>query len=347
MLSGQDHGDSAQPLTVSSAAAAIEEWISDDELEDSPSEEAKPKAKEPAEAEEAEDQGDDEPGESDEDEDEADLPSDEESEVAEDSDDETPQQPQKFKVKVNDREEEVTLEEALAGYSRTQDYTRKTQLTAEEKKLALAEKQAASVERQRVHAIANQLESTLSGLVTEPDWDKLRTEDPNLFAQVHAQWQLHKDRLAEISNLRREQEEQLANEAREQFNQHVIAEREKLHEVIPAWKNPDVGKKERGELLEYARDLGFSDSELGDVIDHRAIVALRKAMLYDRAEKAKSLVKQEVQKKIEKVKVAAPGSANSKRPKTTELTRRKQRLAKTGTVKDATSAIELWLGEDD
>jgi hypothetical protein len=54
----------------------------------------------------------------------------------------------KLKVKVNGEEREETLEEILKGYSRTQDYTRKTQEIATQRKTFEAEAQAVRSERQ-------------------------------------------------------------------------------------------------------------------------------------------------------------------------------------------------------
>jgi hypothetical protein len=48
-----------------------------------------------------------------------------------DEDTEEQEQPQVFSVKVDGKEVEVTLDELQKGYSRTQDYTRKTQQIAE------------------------------------------------------------------------------------------------------------------------------------------------------------------------------------------------------------------------
>jgi hypothetical protein len=51
-----------------------------------------------------------------------------------DEDTEEQEQPQVFSVKVDGKEVEVTLDELQKGYSRTQDYTRKTQQIAEARK---------------------------------------------------------------------------------------------------------------------------------------------------------------------------------------------------------------------
>ena len=64
-----------------------------------------------------------------------------------DEDTEEQEQPQVFSVKVDGKEVEVTLDELQKGYSRTQDYTRKTQQIAEARKQTEAELQAVRAER--------------------------------------------------------------------------------------------------------------------------------------------------------------------------------------------------------
>ena len=60
----------------------------------------------------------------------------EETEYQEEEPEETPT----YRVKVDNEEVEVTLDELLQGYSRTKDYTKKTQALAETRKAIEAEK---------------------------------------------------------------------------------------------------------------------------------------------------------------------------------------------------------------
>ena len=68
---------------------------------------------------------------------ESDAESDEQTEGDEEAE-EAPQSGQTFRVKVDGEEVEVPLDELLKGYSRTADYTRKTQAIAEARKQAEA-----------------------------------------------------------------------------------------------------------------------------------------------------------------------------------------------------------------
>jgi len=337
MLSGQNSdGDSAQPLTVHSAAERIAAGLFSDEEETQPAD---------SEPEEPEQETAEEPEATEDEENEADLESDDEPvETDEDAEDE-PVQPRKFKVKVDDQEDEVTEDELLKGYSRTADYTRKTQRLAEERKAFEAEAQATRAARQQHHDRLTALENVLSSVVQEPDWDTLRREDPASFPDTFAAWQIHKQKLDGLRQEREQLEQKMRADADTQFKEYVKAEKAKLLEAIPDWKDSEKAKQDRAAIRDYANSIGFSDDDLSNVADHRALVVLRKAMLFDAAEKAKVEAAKKAEKRIEKVKAATPGP-KSTRPPVTELTRRKQRLSKTHSIHDAASIVELMLPDE-
>lgn len=338
---GQNDGDSA-PLTVDSAAPAIEAILFPTEDKGKPT--ATPVKAAPSDpaTKEAAETPDDEPEATEDSTDEADVETEDEPAETEETEDETPEQPKTFKAKVDGQDVEVTLDEALAGYSRTADYTRKTQKLADDRKAFEVEQNAIRAERQQITAKLAEVEQTFAG-VQEPDWDKLLAEDPTSFPLIHATWQRHKEQLAAVQQQRQLYEQQLRNDAAQQFQAHLAAEAGKLSAAIPEWSDAEVAKQEKAKLVDYAHVLGFSNDELAGIADHRAMIVLRKAMLFDAAEQAKADAAKKAKPKIDKVKAATPGPSSETRRETSELTRRKQRLAKTHSVDDAASIIELML----
>jgi hypothetical protein len=329
---GQDLGHGEEDShTVESAAAALEGLLSGDS-EDQQDDDAEPQ----------DDALEGQEGAEDTDEEETPSESEDELEDEDEEQDEQPQEPQKHKVKVDGREEEVTLEELLKGYSRTSDYTRKTQATAARDKELEAEREAVRAERQRYATSLVDLESALKSMSSEPDWDKLRKENPAVFPEVFAEWQLHTQKLKAVEEERQAAVAAVQADHDKAHKAFLAAENAKLLEAIPEWKDQAVSKKDRDDLLAYGQQTGFSEQELKSVVDSRALIMLRKAMLYDRAEAAKAAAQPKVKEKIDKAKVVAPGPKG--KSQVTELTRRNQRLAKTGSVKDAASSIELLFG---
>ena len=83
-------------------------------------------------------------------------------------------QPTAYTVKIDGVEQEVTLDELRNGYSRQQDYTRKTQELAQKRK-SFEDQQAELAKKDAIYAqLLPQLEASLNGeLENEPDLSKL------------------------------------------------------------------------------------------------------------------------------------------------------------------------------
>lgn len=337
MVDGQAPNGTGALLTVDDAASAFEALLSD-ESEDK----QKPEAPAPESPTEEVAEDDDEAQDESDDTEPTDESDDESSEDTEESDEEDTPPTKVHRLKVDGEEIEVTEEELLKGYSRTADYTRKTQALAAEKQQFEAERTAVREERQRYTESLAQLNEALKAQdPEEPDWDTLRREDPAEYAATWALWQQYQQRKADVAAEMSREQQKLAQDQMEQLKVHLSQEREKLVEAIPAWKDKDVAAREKKELAEFAKAAGYTDEELSQVYDHRVMVLLRKAMLYDKAQKAKP----SVQKKIERVKVASPGSAATTRPKNTEVAKAKQRLAKSGSVQDAAALFEQMIDD--
>ena len=259
-------------------------------------------------------------------------------EESEDSEEEKPDQT--FTVKVDGTEVTVTLDELQKGYSRTQDYTRKTQQIAEIRRQVESEAEAIRAERSQYAQLLGALESQVQQ-AAEPniDWDRLYQEDPIEWVrqkevmrenQAKSQAiQFEKQRLAEIS-----QQEQA-----QQMQSYLAQQRDELLKVLPDWKDPNKAKKEKELLIDFGQKAGFSADELKNIFDHRVVNVLRKAALYEQMMSKRQNIKPVTNNGPRPAKPGAAGRVST----TNEATRAKQRLAKSGRVNDAASAIELLL----
>jgi len=261
----------------------------------------------------------------------------EQSEESEESEEQ--EQPQTFTVKVDGKEVDVTLDELQKGYSRTQDYTRKTQQIAEVRKQVEQETQAVRAERQQYAQLLGALQAQLQVSEPQVDLERLYNEDP-------IEWVRQKE------VLRERQEKAYAIQAEQQrlsyvgqqeqqraMEEHLESQKDALLAALPEWRDPKKAKAEKALVLESAKSVGFSDEDLKSVYDHRLVLLLRKAAMYDQMVSKRQGIKPVVNNGPRPAKPGAAGRVST----TTESTRAKQRLAKTGRVDDAASAIELLL----
>ena len=262
-------------------------------------------------------------------------------EQSEDSDEtEEDEQPQVFTVKVDGKEVEVTLDELQKGYSRTQDYTRKTQQIAEARKAVEAETAAIRAEREQYAQLLGALQQQLESAGEQPiDWDRLYAEDPIEWLRQKELARDKQERQAAIQSEQQRLSQLTVQQQTEEMKAKLAQEQELLISAVPEWKDPQKAKAEKALLVEFGRKIGFSEDELKNVYDHRAVIALRKAALYDQMVSKRKDIKPVVNNGPRPVKPSAAGRVSS----TTEGTRAKQRLAKTGRVDDAARAIELLL----
>ena len=256
------------------------------------------------------------------------------------SEEEAAPQPTTFKVKVDGEEVEVTLEELQKGYSRTQDYTRKTQALAQQRKEAEAELETVRQERAYYAQMVQALEKQLSQAEAEPDWDRLYQENPTEWVRQRELWRDKQDKLravqAENQRLAAVQQQEQAKALQARLQE----EAQKLVEVIPEWKDSKKAAEDRGKLLEAAKRVGFSEEDLAGISDHRAIVVLRKAALYDELMTKKGQIKPAP---ASGPRPAKPGSASNVPSKKSEAERAQERLAKSGSLKDAVAAFDSFI----
>jgi len=253
----------------------------------------------------------------------------------EDEESEEQDQPTHFTVKVDGKEVEVTLDELQKGYSRTQDYTRKTQQIAEIRKQVEVETEAVRAERAQYAQMLGALQAQLQGAETQIDWDRLYHEDPIEWVRQKEVMREKQEKLQAIQFEQQRVAQLTQQEQQQHFESHLQAQHTKLLEVIPEWKDVAKAKTEKQLLVEFGKKTGFSPEELSAIVDHRAVVALRKAALYDQMMTKRKAITPVTNNGPRPAKPGAAGRVSQ----TTEAVRAKQRLAKTGRVDDAASAI--------
>ena len=270
-----------------------------------------------------------------------DAPDDESSEEQSEEQEETEEgeQPQTFTVKVDGKEVSVTLDELQKGYSRTQDYSRKTQQIAEVRKQAEAETYAVRAEREQYAQLLGALQTQLQSSEPQIDLERLYHEDPIEWVRQKEVMRERQEKLGAIQSEQQRLYQVSQYEQQRAMEAQLASQQEALLAALPDWKDPKKAKAEKALVIESAKAAGFTDEDLKSVYDHRLVLLLRKAALFDQMVSKRQGIKPVVNNGPRPAKPGAAGRVST----TTEGMRAKQRLAKTGRIDDATSAIELLL----
>ena len=184
------------------------------------------------------------------------------------------------------------------------------------------------------------MDSFLNAQIKAENLEALKDTDPIAYAvKVAERVQLEKD----IARIRGEQQriaQQQQAEREQQMEAYVAEEAKKVAAAIPDYLDPKKGEKVRAELRSYAKNLGYSDEELANATDSRAVLALWKAAQYDKLVQSKPGVNKKVN---EAPKLLKPGTATGKSLSTEAAKQDFARLRKTGSRQDAARVFERFL----
>jgi hypothetical protein len=240
-------------------------------------------------------------------------------------------------VKIDGQTQQIPLKEALEGYQRQSDYSRRMNQLREEKVAFEQESEAVRTERQQYATLIEALDSQLQQLMPqEPDWERLHREDPLNFPLVEKQWRDYQSRMVatkaekeRLSYLQQKEEQDRLKTIVDQGRQYLVKQ-------VPEWNDADKWNEARTRLKEYGQKVGYSEDELAQAYDPRAILVLEKARKYDML-----MAKKPQPDKKEGPKPLRSGTVASAPKQQTEVSRAKMRLSKTGSVDDAAKLFGL------
>lgn len=260
------------------------------------------------------------------------------------AEEEVSQEPQKFKVKVDNEEIEVTLEELQQGYSRTKDYTKKTQALAETRKAVEAEKARIEEAKQLRDTYAQRLQVIEQMLNQNPDNEnlaELKESDPIGYAIKVAERAEREKQLQAVQAEKQRIAQQQQAEQQEYLKNHLASEAQKLKEWIPEFRDEVKADMARKEIRAYAKSIGFSDQELANVYDARAVQTLYKAMQYEKLMKGKTVATKKV---TEAPKTLKAGAAVPQGTSEQEAIKKQfQKLRQSGKKQDAAKLFEKFI----
>ena len=231
----------------------------------------------------------------------------------------------------------MTQEELVNGYSRQQDYTRKTQELSQQRK-TIEQQQAELAQRDAIYSqLLPKMEAQLQGeMANEPDWSKLYEDDPVGYVREKQLWDEKKEKARAIQAEQQRLQDEAMAEQQKLIQQQVEFGQQRILELIPEWQNPEVAAKEKAAIRDYAiNTLEYTQQEVDSVYDYRALLGLRKAWLNDKI--VETVKKKPTQKAP--ARVARPGTVTKKKS-VTPVKKAKQRLAKSGKVQDAAKVFE-------
>lgn len=238
--------------------------------------------------------------------------------------------------------EEVTLEELKRGWLRQSDYTKKTQEVAQARQQVEQQYQALEQHNQviaeHLSLALNVVEPRLAELA-QTDWDTLASTDAYEYAEKKAQYEQAQ---ARYSRLQQAAQQTVAQEQARQAQakaQYLAAEQQKLQMALPDLADPKQGPKIARAIRDYALSAGLSEKEASNITDHRLVVMLNKARMYDELNQSSLTAAKKKLGKSPK-KVARAGQPSSKAEQTSrKKSQIRSRLKQTGSEDDLVALL--------
>lgn len=257
---------------------------------------------------------------------------------------ETPTEADVFTVKINGVEKQVTRDELIAHYQKGEASGQKFEEAANLRREVEQQKAQALQERQHLQNALNHFNQQAQRWAQEnqPNWQYLLDNNPHEYLR---QREIHAARQQEFQKAQAAQaylNQQQTAEQQQFVQQRLQQEGEKLLEVIPEWKDTEKRSSEAKELISYLKGKGFDDQRIEGLnqSDANTVRIAINAMRYEKLlEQSKTATKQV---KNLPPRVERPGvSGNTDR---SGLSEAKQRLARSGSMADATDAFAAMFG---
>ena len=256
-----------------------------------------------------------------------------EEEDDEDTDEAEESAPELYTVKVDGKEERVSLDELKRGYSGQQYVQKGMQEAANLRKQAELVYQALMNERAMV---AQAIQGGIPQPPAEPSKEMFES-DPIGFMEAKLKYD---DQLKEY-NERMSQFQQIAEQQSQaqQAAQRAYLEREMetLKQVVPEFADPQKASQVRDRLVTMGQEIyGYEPNEISAVMDHRAIRVLNDAIKYQELMSGKKQAERKAKPKPKRT-VRAGAKKTASNANAERQTR--QKLKKSGNINDALSLI--------
>jgi len=229
----------------------------------------------------------------------------------------------------------------VSGYQKGDDYTKKSQTLAEQRKVMEAEAKAiqeAQHLREEYQARLGQVSQILQQNDADySDLEQLKENDPIAYAVKVAE---KTENTKKMQVIQQEQARlaQESNQYRANQQAQFVAEQSKmLTEKVKEFSDPKKAEQIKNDIRSFGKSVGFSDIELSQVYDHRHVLILQKAMEYDKLQKANP----GINKKLSNApKMSKKGN---KVAKTDVYTKQKKRLKSSGKLTDAVDVFKNFI----
>jgi hypothetical protein len=253
---------------------------------------------------------------------------------------------QAIKLKVNGEEIEKPFNEVVALAQQGLDYTKKTQEVAEQRKALEDYAQTIQVQEQNFRQQV-QLQNALIGDVAQltnidqrlsafndVNWQELSDNDFVEAQKLFFTYNQLQQQRGQLATELEAKSQQIATQQQQLLTDRIVKGKEILAKEIPNWSR-DTSQQ----IISTGKEYGFTDDELGMIVDPRHVKVLHDAMQWRKLQ-SNSVVKNKVSNAKPVVK---PGAKDTKNEVNSQFKQQRDSLRKTGKSEYAQKLIERMI----
>ena len=190
----------------------------------------------------------------------------EETEAEEVTEEEAEAEPEEtlYRVKVDGEEYDVNTEELIKNYQLEKSAQKRLQDAAEQRKQLSSKEASLEQERQKYAQVLQVYEQQLAQpqqAMSQEQLAQLKAEDPIAYNTYLVEEQQRQSKLQAVQH-----EQQVLK------SQQLAKQADLLLDLIPSWKDQGVAAKEKGELVGYLRNQGFSTDDINNATDALSLI---------------------------------------------------------------------------
>lgn len=248
---------------------------------------------------------------------------------------EAEQEQQTFTVKVDGKNEVVTLDDLKRGYSGQKYIQKGMQEAADARKTAESVYSALLHERQQIAQLYEQAQKgEIASAPVEPSRELFETDPIGYMdAKLKYDEQMvgYQDQMQKLEAVS-QQQSQAQQAAQKAYLQHEMAN---LQKVLPEFSDAKKAGQIKDRLMNTGATVyGYEPDEISQIVDHRAIRVLHDAMLYRELMDGKKAAVEKASPERRKSRTVKAGSKKSN-SNATARKKQRQKLSRTGSVSDA------------
>lgn len=220
------------------------------------------------------------------------------------------------RTKIDGQEGKAKFADLVKSYQLQGHVDKQVREAAEMRKAAqeqaAAVQQQAQIQQQLVGQIADvkAVEAEL-GKYNAINWRDLYDSDPATAAKLDHQYRELQQQHAQKVEAVNQAHQQIQQQSEQQRQVTLVEERKALLKAVPEWTDDARAAKDKEAILADLKSRGYSERDLQNLSDHKAVLLARDAWLYRQQQTANKAAEKQVRAAPKIIKPGASGQGNS------------------------------------